>query len=235
MLADIVAYLYAVGTYWVVVVTTASPFVLDEFFKRIWPRFREWLEKTVSPKNRRRWEIVFMAAGFIVANFLAFEDEHQKRLADDATVASLTKQGQSQAMGEERTPIDPDTWPPLTGDQITSWVSALKTYGSHSVSVQWFEADTNATDFYRSIKKVGDKIGWSMGGYQPMDGVEPGLTISSRPDDQVALALRTLLKDYSGIDPKWAPANYDKGVVNIKVGERIAPPSSVPNMSTSQH
>jgi hypothetical protein len=85
-------YLYAVGTYWVVIVTTASPFVLDEFLKRIWPRFREWFEKTVSPKNRRRWEIAIMVCGFIAANFLAFEDEHTKRVAAETLVLSLTKE-----------------------------------------------------------------------------------------------------------------------------------------------
>jgi hypothetical protein len=73
-------------------VTTASPFVLDEFLKRIWPRFREWFEKTVSPKNRRRWEIAIMVCGFIAANFLAFEDEHTKRVAAETLVLSLTKE-----------------------------------------------------------------------------------------------------------------------------------------------
>ena len=86
---------------------------------------------------------------------------------------------------------------------------------------------------YKSIRRVGEKLDWSMGGYEPMDGVDPGLTIGSRADDPAALTIRRLLKEYSGIEPKWRPANYDQGVINIKVGEKIVPPSSIPDNSGS--
>ena len=128
---------------------------------------------------------------------------------------------------------NPDEWPALTDIQISAWISALKPDGNRRVSVQWYSADTDARAFYKSIRRVGEKLDWSMGGYEPMDGVDPGLTIGSRADDPAALTIRKLLKEYSGIEPKWSPANYDQGVINIKVGEKIVPPSSTPDHTGS--
>src|ERR1700734_781038 len=103
MLADFWAYLFAVCSNWVVIMTTASPFVLDELLKRIWPKFRIWFEKTISPKNRRRWEIAIMLVGFFAANFLAFEDEHTKRLASNANNKTLASKLEAQSpSGQEQ-------------------------------------------------------------------------------------------------------------------------------------
>jgi hypothetical protein len=124
---------------------------------------------------------------------------------------------------------NPDEWPALTNVQVEAWISALKPDGKRRVSVQWYSADTDARAFYQSIKRVGEKLNWSMGDYEPMDGVDPGLTIGSRADDQAALTIRKLLKEYSGYEPKWSPGNYDQGVINIKVGEKIAKSSPDPD------
>jgi hypothetical protein len=60
------------------------------------------------------------------------------------------------------------------------------------------------------------------------------LTIGSRADDPAALAIRKLLTDYSGEETKWMPANYDQGVINIKVGEQIVKPLPTPDKADSQ-
>jgi len=124
---------------------------------------------------------------------------------------------------------DPDAWPPLTDAQIAQWIVALKSFGPKRVSVQWFASDTDARGFYKSLKKVGKDLDWNMAGYEPMDGIVPGLTIASRPDDPAALSLRKLLKEYSGKEPKWVPDNYDAGVINIKIGDKMAQSSSSPD------
>jgi hypothetical protein len=125
--------------------------------------------------------------------------------------------------------VDHLGWPPLTDDQVSRWVTALRSYGPKRVSVQWYSSDTDAREFYKSLKKVGKELNWNMAGYEPMDSIEPGLTVASRPDDPAALTIQKLLTDYSGKTPKWSPDNYDVGVVNLKIGDRVAQPSSSTN------
>ena len=70
---------------------TAGPFLLDEIFKRICPKYRDKLSKYSSIRLRRRIEIAIILAGVFYAGFAAFSDEHtQREAAESALQTALT-------------------------------------------------------------------------------------------------------------------------------------------------
>lgn len=232
-------------------VLAAAGAIAYDTFKDRGPK---WLRNTLNhPALSDKWRLcaIFLGWFFVSTVFLAPYWQYQKSEADKQNLATKNEEKNKQIASDQEqiTKLtnsnedrqnqinsleayskgvipDPDSWPPLTDEQVSQWIAALKSYGNKRVSVQWYASDTDARGFYKSLKKVGKEVDWNMGGYEPMDGIEPGLTVASRPDDPAALTVKRLLKEYSGKEPRWSPANYDIGVINIKVGDKVAQVSS---------
>ena len=211
---------------------TAGPFVADEVFKRIWPKWRDWLRGRFSETARRKAEVLIVVAGLFYACFAAFQGERVAREQAEHDLKQATQKlldvspaGQEQALKRMQEDLDQarnaererrkKDWRPLTDEEAKKWVTELAPYKNADFLVHIFFSDDHSSEFRDSLSQVFQKIGWQVASMNAFNGI--GLQLIGRENDPAVPVLNSL---FESIGHKPSRSATNERYILIRVGKK---------------